>query len=138
MPLIFVLLASSAGTTVRGKIEQNIFLQQVSSLAYPYSSNTPIEVEVDHYETENVAAHTVTGGLQIEREAWAPATPFRGWPLETLEAAADTPVRISEPFPAFDRSVRTAHLSVECASRRRHPSKQELWVRRRLAPRRNF
>jgi hypothetical protein len=105
MPLIFVLLAASAGTRVRARNERGDFPEYISSLTYRRPLTVPVEYEIEHYETDNgnTTSQSVTVRLSREPEAWAPATPFHGWSLETVEAATDGPVRVTEPFAGFDR-----------------------------------
>lgn len=102
--------------------------EYASSLAYHPLPTYPLEVEPDHYEP-NVRAHSVSGNLQSqpEREAWAPATPFHGFPMEAIEAAAHTPV----VFAGLDRKLLKPPSSAWLTSRNRYPSKYDSWVRRR-------
>lgn len=133
MPFIFVLLTASAGTRVRARNERGDFPEHISSLVYRMPFKVPGEYEIEHYETDNgnTTSQSVTGRLWREPEAWAPATPFHGWSLETVEAATDRPVRVKEPFSGFDRQVLAAQSSVGFTARGRRPGKVDLWVRRR-------
>jgi len=134
MLFVPVLLASAAPIEVTLKNKWDASPQYISSLVYRVPCRVPVEYpEDEHFESGNTASQTVSGSFSMEREASAPAEPFAGWSLETVEAAVGRPTRIGKSFSVFDRKILTPQSSVRFDSQCRQPSRHQLWARRRVA-----